>query len=118
MQGRYFDENESFQLFDEVNGRVAKAIPSGAWEWTKKNRPDLIESILTAEQGFYKLNEAYAQEVQDAQGDNLHPMRDTCQQAGHCLQLTREMGCQLYPAAPGWCRERIRRVVSADADGP
>lgn len=37
----------------------------------------------------------------------LHRMRSPCQDAGHCLGLTRETNCNLYPARSGWCRERI-----------
>ena len=37
----------------------------------------------------------------------LHKMRPTCQDAGHCLGLTRETDCNLFPVRPGWCRERI-----------
>lgn len=39
---------------------------------------------------------------------NIYQMKETCQAAGHCLQLTQETGCNLYPVRLGWCRERIR----------
>jgi len=37
----------------------------------------------------------------------LHPMRPSCQGAGHCLALTVEADCDRYPVRPGLCRERI-----------
>jgi len=37
----------------------------------------------------------------------LYPMRETCQKAGHCLALTRESDCNLYPVRLGWCRGRV-----------
>lgn len=37
----------------------------------------------------------------------LYRMRESCQTAGHCLQLTQETGCNLYPVRLGWCRGRI-----------
>jgi|BioPla2DNA2_1021312.scaffolds.fasta_scaffold06134_4 hypothetical protein len=37
---------------------------------------------------------------------HLLPMRHTCQAAGHCLALTREMDCELYLMLLGWCRRR------------
>jgi len=36
----------------------------------------------------------------------LHRMRPACQAAGHCLGLTGEHSCNLYPVRLGWCRER------------
>ncbi|OPY60518.1 MAG: hypothetical protein A4E56_02646 [Pelotomaculum sp. PtaU1.Bin065] len=36
----------------------------------------------------------------------LHRMRPACQAAGHCLGLTGERDCGLYPVRLGWCRER------------
>lgn len=35
-------------------------------------------------------------------------MRLACKAAGHCLGLTAEQGCNLFPVRPGWCRERVR----------
>lgn len=37
----------------------------------------------------------------------LYRMRDRCQAAGHCLALTVEQDCGLYPVRLGWCRERV-----------
>ncbi len=37
----------------------------------------------------------------------VYPMRPACRQAGHCLSLTRERDCNLFPVRPGWCRERV-----------
>lgn len=39
----------------------------------------------------------------------VYPMRQSCRQAGHCLSLTKETDCDLYPMRPGWCRERVGR---------
>ncbi|OPX91939.1 MAG: hypothetical protein A4E53_00619 [Pelotomaculum sp. PtaB.Bin104] len=38
----------------------------------------------------------------------LHRMRPSCQAAGHCLGLTGERNCSLYPVRLGWCRERTQ----------
>ncbi len=45
----------------------------------------------------------------------VYPMRKSCLEAGHCLSLTRERDCGLFPVRPGWCRERvsIRRQAHA-----
>jgi len=37
----------------------------------------------------------------------LYRMRPDCQEAGHCLGLTVERDCNLFPVRPGWCRERL-----------
>jgi hypothetical protein len=36
----------------------------------------------------------------------LHRMRPTCQEIGHCLNLTVEADCNLFPLRLGWCQER------------
>lgn len=42
----------------------------------------------------------------------VYRARDSCLQAGHCLQLTQETDCQLFPLTWrwGWCRERVPAV--------
>ncbi len=42
----------------------------------------------------------------------LYRMKATCQTAGHCLALTQEADCNLYPIRSGWCRERISNTNS------
>lgn len=39
----------------------------------------------------------------------LYRARQACLDAGHCLSLTREVDCQLFPLTWrwGWCRERV-----------
>lgn len=37
----------------------------------------------------------------------LYPMRQACREAGHCLGLTKETDCNLYPYQTGWCQERV-----------
>jgi len=37
----------------------------------------------------------------------LYHMRPACREAGHCLALTVERDCDLYPVRLGWCRERV-----------
>lgn len=39
----------------------------------------------------------------------VYPMRKSCLEAGHCLSLTRETDCNLFPLTWrwGWCRERV-----------
>lgn len=40
----------------------------------------------------------------------IFPRRPSCVEAGHCLQLTREIDCELFPLTSGpWCRERPAR---------
>jgi len=38
----------------------------------------------------------------------VYKARQTCLEAGHCLQWSRETGCELYPLPlhRGWCRGR------------
>ena len=36
----------------------------------------------------------------------LYRMRPTCQEIGHCLNLTVEADCNLFPLRLGWCRQR------------
>lgn len=38
---------------------------------------------------------------------NIYHMRPACLAAGHCLGLTQEHDCNLYPVRLGWCRERL-----------
>jgi len=38
----------------------------------------------------------------------LYHMRPACREIGHCLGLTRETDCELYPVKLGWCRERTK----------
>ncbi len=39
---------------------------------------------------------------------NIYHMRPSCLDAGHCLGLTQETDCSLYPVRSGWCRERLK----------
>ena len=41
------------------------------------------------------------------EGGELYKMREACLKAGHCLQLTKESDCELYPVKMGWCRPRV-----------
>lgn len=45
--------------------------------------------------------------TRDGAGDILRPMRARCWKAGHCLWLTEETDCNLFPVRRGWCRERV-----------
>lgn len=125
-----FDQERAYKLFEEASLRALKIFSPEAWSWAKTEKPVLVEAILNSEQdyarayrardmagcreaveryeqGFYRLNEAYAQRPPDTCGDKLHPMRDTCRAAGHCLGLTVETDCNFYPVRPGWCEKRI-----------
>ncbi len=40
----------------------------------------------------------------------IHPMRQACRLAGHCLRMTSEWDCRLFAVSleRGWCRERVK----------
>ncbi len=45
--------------------------------------------------------------TRDGAEDVLRPMRARCWKAGHCLGLTVETDCNLFPVRRGWCRKRV-----------
>lgn len=129
-----FNENEAFGLFCEASLRASKTFSSEAWAWAGERQPELVNDILTAEQdysaayrrqnmagcreaaerheqGFGLLNQAFEKRAPapGTWGEDLQPMRDTCQQAGHCLGFTQESDCTLFPVELGVCRPRVRR---------
>jgi hypothetical protein len=100
------------------DGKVMVKLP-----WSPSQMPDtakeLLQRIKQVDQvtliTFITLIKKPTNEPATVGGNMiaLHKMRDTCRAAGHCLSLTTETDCNLYPVRLGRCRERVQALRQA-----
>lgn len=94
-----FNQNEAYRLFEEASVRVSITFSPEAWNWVKANRPELVSTILTAEQAF---NRAYR--AQDMPGCREAVLK---YERGF-TELTRAYGQTLPTTFKGKNKEGIR----------
>ena len=116
LQSELQQKLNATEIFRQAAKEINSKYAPGAIEWAKVNVPDLHKTSIEVEN---KVNKMFAakdsNEYSKAVGQyvdvhrkivNLYQMRDSCQDTGHCLQLTQEPDCNLYPQEIGLCRER------------
>lgn len=98
--------NKNISIFLR-NGQLRVCLP---WPWEaipKREKPFLRELKQQQDELKHFLLQVKSLPYEAVPGKTLYPARQSCIQAGYCLQLAREPDCWLFPFLPGWCRERV-----------
>lgn len=101
------------KALDEIN----KDYPVGCLDWVRENIPDLYKAAAEVEG---QVNNAYVAQDSNRYRQTLvqyveingkmikaFKARDSCQTKGHCLNLTQEADCNLFPIGQGLCKDRV-----------